>query len=130
MAPQFAKPYVKTNKNDAADAEAICEAVARPIMRFVLIKCWQDTMSLVNDLNGRRVFRITCGDPDEKQRCRLIHPGQTLLLINPDRHPAIVVEVDDIIWRRVHGQPMAWRIFLPDSQPIASEWRFEEWCSF
>lgn len=38
MAPQFVKPYVKTNKNDAADAEAICEAVARPNMRFVAIK--------------------------------------------------------------------------------------------
>ncbi len=38
MAPQFVKPYVKTNKNDAADAEAICEAVARPSMRFVPIK--------------------------------------------------------------------------------------------
>jgi transposase len=38
MAPQFVKPYVKTNKNDAADAEAICEAVARPTMRFVAIK--------------------------------------------------------------------------------------------
>ncbi len=33
MAPQFVKPYVKTNKNDAADAEAICEAVGRPNMR-------------------------------------------------------------------------------------------------
>lgn len=38
MAPQFVKPYVKTNKNDAADAEAICEAVSRPNMRFVPIK--------------------------------------------------------------------------------------------
>lgn len=38
MAPQFVKPYVKTNKNDVADAEAICEAVARPNMRFVAIK--------------------------------------------------------------------------------------------
>lgn len=38
MAPQFVKPYVKTNKNDAADAEAICEAVARPNMRFVPAK--------------------------------------------------------------------------------------------
>jgi transposase len=38
MAPQFVKPYVKTNKNDAADAEAICEAVARPNMRFVPVK--------------------------------------------------------------------------------------------
>ncbi len=38
MAPQFVKPYVKTNKNDVADAEAICEAVSRPSMRFVPIK--------------------------------------------------------------------------------------------
>ena len=38
MAPPFVKPYVKTNKNDAADAEAICEAVGRPNMRFVPIK--------------------------------------------------------------------------------------------
>lgn len=38
MAPQYVKPYVKTNKNDAADAEAICEAVARPNMRFVAPK--------------------------------------------------------------------------------------------
>jgi transposase len=38
MAPQFVKPYVKSNKNDAADAEAICEAVRRPNMRFVPVK--------------------------------------------------------------------------------------------
>jgi len=38
MASQFVKPYVKTNKNDAADAEAICEAVGRANMRFVPIK--------------------------------------------------------------------------------------------
>jgi transposase len=38
MAPQFVKPYVKTNKNDVADAEAICEAVGRANMRFVPIK--------------------------------------------------------------------------------------------
>ena len=35
MAPQFVKPYVKSQKNDANDAEAICEAVTRPQMRFV-----------------------------------------------------------------------------------------------
>jgi len=38
MSPQYVKPYVKTNKNDARDAEAICEAVSRPIMRCVSIK--------------------------------------------------------------------------------------------
>ena len=38
IAPQFVKPYVKGNKNDANDAEAICEAVSRPNMRFVPVK--------------------------------------------------------------------------------------------
>jgi transposase len=38
IAPQFVRPYVKSNKNDAADAQAICEAVSRPSMRFVAIK--------------------------------------------------------------------------------------------
>ena len=36
--PQFVKPYVKSNKNDANDAEAICEAMSRPNMRFVAVK--------------------------------------------------------------------------------------------
>lgn len=38
MPPQYVRPFVKRNKNDAADAEAICEAVTRPTMRFVPIK--------------------------------------------------------------------------------------------
>ena len=38
IAPQLAKPYVKRGKNDAADAEAICEAMSRPTMRFVPVK--------------------------------------------------------------------------------------------
>ena len=36
--PQYVKPYVKRGKNDAADAEAICEAASRPTMRFVAVK--------------------------------------------------------------------------------------------
>ncbi len=38
MPPAYVKPYVKRNKTDAADAEAICEAVTRPTMRFVPLK--------------------------------------------------------------------------------------------
>ena len=38
MPPAYVKAYVKRNKNDAADAEAICEAVGRPSMRFVPVK--------------------------------------------------------------------------------------------
>ncbi|ADZ44315.1 putative transposase for IS1667 [Yersinia enterocolitica subsp. palearctica 105.5R(r)] len=45
--PQYVKPYVKTNKTDAADAEAICEAVARPNMRFVQIKTAEQQAILV-----------------------------------------------------------------------------------
>jgi transposase len=36
--PQYVKPFVKTNKNDATDAEAICEALSRPTMRFASVK--------------------------------------------------------------------------------------------
>ena len=38
MAPAYVKPFVKRQKNDAADAEAVCEAVQRPSMRFVPVK--------------------------------------------------------------------------------------------
>lgn len=38
IAPQFIKPFVKGNKTDFADAEAICEAASRPAMRFVAVK--------------------------------------------------------------------------------------------
>ena len=38
MPPHYVRPYVKRGKNDAADAEAICEAVTRPTMRFVAVK--------------------------------------------------------------------------------------------
>lgn len=46
--PQYVKPYVKRNKNDANDAEAICEAVSRPTMSFVPVKTLeqQDIQSL------------------------------------------------------------------------------------
>jgi transposase len=47
MPPQYVKPYVKTNKNDARDAEAICEAVTRPNMRFVPIKTEEQQAVLV-----------------------------------------------------------------------------------
>ncbi|GFQ91882.1 hypothetical protein TNCT_555971 [Trichonephila clavata] len=52
MAAQFVKPYVKTNKNDQADAEAICEAVTRPNMRFVPIRTveQQDIAAIISSV--------------------------------------------------------------------------------
>lgn len=46
MPPVYVKPYVKRGKNDAADAEAICEAVTRPTMRFVAVKSPEQQGSL------------------------------------------------------------------------------------
>ena len=47
MPPGYVKPYVKRGKNDRADAEAICEAVQRPTMRFVSIKSEEQQAVLV-----------------------------------------------------------------------------------
>ena len=48
MSPEFVRPYVKSNKNDARDAEAICEAVGRPSRRLVAVKrqAQQDMLAL------------------------------------------------------------------------------------
>jgi transposase len=46
MAPQYVKPYVKRQKNDPADAEAVCEAVQRPSMRFVAVKSEEQQSTL------------------------------------------------------------------------------------
>ncbi len=45
--PQYVKPFVKTNKNDAVDAEAICEALARPTMRFAQVKTAEQQSALI-----------------------------------------------------------------------------------
>ena len=46
MPPAYVKPYVKRGKTDAADAEAVCEAVTRPTMRFVAVKTLEQQAAL------------------------------------------------------------------------------------
>ena len=63
MPPQYVKPYVKTNKHDAADAEGCCEAVQRPNMRFVPVKTEQQQALLMlhrirDRLNAERTGTI------------------------------------------------------------------------
>ena len=55
MPPRYVKPYVKRNKNDMADAEAICEAVTRPTMRFVAVKT-PDQQSVLMLHRTRQLF--------------------------------------------------------------------------
>jgi transposase len=62
IAAQFVKPYVKSNKNDRVDAEAICEAMSRPGMRFVAVKSveQQDTQAahrIREELVGHRTAK-------------------------------------------------------------------------
>ena len=60
MPARYVKPYVKRNKNDMADAEAICEAVTRPTMRFVALKTEeQQSRAMIfraRDLTGGMAF--------------------------------------------------------------------------
>lgn len=74
MAPQFVKPYMKSNKNDAADAEAIYEAVARPNMRFVPIKSveQQAVLSLHRVRQGFVVAHCA-GKLNPRTACRIRH---------------------------------------------------------
>jgi len=60
MSPQFVKPYRKSDKNDRNDAEAICEAVTRPNMRFVAVKSieQQDMLTLHRVREGLMKERV------------------------------------------------------------------------
>ena len=57
MPAQYVKAYVKRNKNDAADAEAICEAVARPTMRFVPAKRAEQQAAVLLHRGRERLVR-------------------------------------------------------------------------
>jgi transposase len=60
IAPQFVKPYVKGQKNDANDAEGICEALSRPTMRFVAIKrVEQQDIQSIHRIRSERVKQRT-----------------------------------------------------------------------
>ncbi len=60
VASQFVKPYVKSNKNDVVDAEAIVEAVTRPSMRFVAVKQdWQQDIQNFHRVRQRLIRNRT-----------------------------------------------------------------------
>ena len=70
MPPAYVKPYVKRGKNDAVDAEAICEAVTRPTMRFVAMKSAEQQAAL--SLHRTRSLLV-------KQRTQLVNMIRGLL---------------------------------------------------
>jgi len=70
MPPAYVKPYVKRGKTDAADAEAVCEAVTRPTMRFVAVKTLEQQAAL--SMHRTRDLLV-------KQRTQLINMIRSLL---------------------------------------------------
>jgi transposase len=71
MPPQYLKPYVKTNKHDAADAEGCCEAAQRPSMRFVPVKSeTQQSLLMLHRIRYRPGDRH--GDGGEHRRSSAI----------------------------------------------------------
>ncbi len=97
----------------------------------VLASTWHDTVQIVVDETDRHIFRISHTDPDDDDgRRRFLHPGQEIKLLGVDKMPEVIVEVGHKIWRSIHGQPMTWRMYLPNSQPLQGEWPFDSWCNF
>lgn len=92
MPPQYVKPYVKTNKTDAADAEAICEAVTRPNMRFVQVKTAEQQAVLVLHTERDIVIRerIACVN---SLRAMLAEFG----IVMPTGHRAFHQGIPDIL---------------------------------
>ncbi|MBB4184815.1 hypothetical protein GGE07_001441 [Sinorhizobium terangae] len=64
--PSYLKPFVKRQKNDAADAEAIAEAASRPTMRFVPIKSAEKKAGLLDDVQGSLPFGPTANANDQR----------------------------------------------------------------
>lgn len=72
MPAQYVKPYVKRGKNDAADAEAICEAVTRPTMRFVAIKSPEQQSAMML----HRVRLVLCRQRTQVSNALRAHLGE------------------------------------------------------
>lgn len=92
MAPQFVKPYVKSQKNDANDAEAICEAVQRPAMRFVPVKT-VDQQSILQLHHARQLLTKRRVGLSNHMRAMLLEYGMALpkgVKTLPSRLPAIL----------------------------------------
>src|SRR5690242_3496987 len=143
MPAQYVKAYIKRNKNDAADAEAICEAVGRPTMRFVTVKTAEQQAAvllhrgrerlvrqrtmLVNALRAhlaefgviapqglRNVGKLTAITRDEEDTCL---PGLARQVL---QMPAVKIEQLEAAISALEKQLMGWQKSNPVSQRLAT----------
>jgi transposase len=118
MAPQFVKPYVKSNKNDANDAEGICEAVTRPNMKFVPVKKIEQQDVLLSHRAGELVIKQRTAQANQI-RGLLAEYGIVIALgISHIREMAEVLEINKLkltvkseaIFRRLYEQFKVYRL--------------------
>ena len=109
MPPAYVKPYVKRGKTDAADAEAICEAVTRPTMRFAAVKSVEQQAVLM--LHKSRDLMV-------RQRTMLINAlhGHLWPAIREAGRAFAGVGED-------HGSPLREIAIWPCSPPPLAAWR-------
>lgn len=107
MAPQFVKPYVKTNKHDEADAEAICEAVTRPNMRFVPVKT-EEQQSILSVHRAREEFVKSRTAQANALRGLLSELG----IVIPPGLSQIAVHLPEILENANNGLPVTFRQLL------------------
>lgn len=104
MPPAYVKPYVKRGKNDAVDAEAICEAVTRPTMRFVATKSAEQQAAL--SLHRTRNLLV-------KQRTQLINMIRGLLA-------EFGIDIPEgLLWALGLARQIAAKEVTPDVPPMA-----------
>ena len=141
LPPQYIKPYVKRGKNDAIDAEAICEAMSRPTMRFVPIKTAEQqaalTMLGVRDLLVKQrtmLINAIRGHAAEFGVTAAKGPRQVAELLqclaNDESVPALAREMIDVLANQLDGldiklkaterQLMAWHRQDQTSQCLAT----------
>jgi transposase len=106
MPPAYVKPYVKRGKNDSVYAEAICEAVTRPTMRFVAIKSTEQQSALSLHRTGNLLI---------KQRTRLVNIIRGLLAEFGIAIPEGLLRALGLA-RRIAAKEMA-----PDVSPVAMQ---------
>ncbi len=111
IAPQFVKPFVKSNKNDAVDAEAIAEAAQRPNMRFAAIKS-------VEQLENQSIHRIR--SQSIKNRTALVNQIRGLLMEQGIDIPAgrknVLKSIPMILEDAENGLGIRFREILSDLQ--------------
>lgn len=107
MAPQFVKPYVKTNKNDEADAEAIFEAVTRPNMRFVPVKT-EEQQSILSVHRAREGVVKARTAQENTLRGLLSEFG----IVIPPGLSQIAVHLPEILENANNGLPVTFRQLL------------------